>query len=284
VVEAVEALLGVGIADFADDGSLRHAEGEVPLVVLEADEWGPLVAPVAPITIDNPDAIEVPGVRFPAGDVALEPEAVGPYLAARNPGESDLNRMVRHQVFWEAWMAAIAASADDAAVPGEQSTGLGLYLKTLADGEAGFVVPEASTYRVPGAPTDSYLVDQEWLDALVPAMVPFPTAPSAGARPVVEVLDGTGTPDASIAVARMLAGKGAEIRSIGNGAVFDATPTRIIYYDEASKAAAEAIREQLGAGKLELTPSLDEVATVTVVLGPDVVDGLDLATGDAAGQ
>jgi hypothetical protein len=287
LVEATEALLGLGIADYADDGTALATAGDVPVLAIDRAQWAQLVEPVAPITIDNPSTIEVLAAdgsveaRFPAGDLSLEPASVGPYLAARSAGESDLNRMLRHQSFWEAWIAAVEG-AGDAGIAGEQDSGLGRYLRTFAQGEAGFVAPEASTYTVPGATAELYLIDPAWLQQLIPQMVPFPRSPGIDVRPVVEVLDGTGTPDASLAAARQLARAGAEIRAIGNGAVFDDAPTRIIYYDPEHEAAAESIREALGAGTLELQESLDEVVTVTVVLGPDAVEALDLAGGGAS--
>jgi hypothetical protein len=282
LVDTVEQLLGVGIAEYTDDGTLLTS-GDVPVVRLDTPQWEQLVAPVDPITIENPVAIEVPGVdgapevRFPAGEVELTAEMVGPYLAARNPGESDLNRMERHRVFWEAWIAAVRAADPETAIAGEQDAGLGRYLRTFADGEAGLVPVEASTYTVPGADGDLYLADAEVLAAQIAAMVPFPTSPSPGARPPVEVLDGTGTPDASLLAAELLAAEaGAEVRMIGNGPNFDYAETHIIYYDPAGAEAAEAMRDALGVGRVELLPNPDEVATVTVILGDDAIESLDL--------
>jgi hypothetical protein len=278
---AVEQLLGVGIAEFADDGTMLSRDDQT-VVRLDRSDWAQLVDPVAPIATENPSGVEVTDddgaleVRFPAGEVALEADQVGTFLAARGDGENDLNRMERHQRFWEGWIEAVRESPAPDAVPGEVETGLGRFVRAFADGEAGFVPVQASTYRIPGADDDVYLVDADWLDALVPAMVPFPTSPAPGARPVVEVLDGTGTPGASLAVANDLARAGAEIRMIGNGPTFDYVGTQILYYSADQEAAAEAMREALGTGTIELRENPDEVVAVTVIFGTDVVEGLDL--------
>ena len=58
----LQSLLGIGISEVAVVDDARLAE---------------LVAPVAPLTIDNPDAVG----EFPAGTLALEADQVGPYLA-----------------------------------------------------------------------------------------------------------------------------------------------------------------------------------------------------------
>lgn len=283
LTEAVEQLLGVGIAEFSSDGTLlTTTPDDVPLVEVDRAQWAQLVDPVAPITLDNPDAIEQLGpdgeviARFPAGEIELEADAVGPYLAALGAGESDLNRMVRHQRFWEAWMAAIDTVGGEEAIPGEQESGLGRFVATFAGGEAGFVPPEASTYRIPGTEADVYLIDAAWLSSLVSEMVPFPTSPQAGARPAVRVLDGTGTPDAAITVAGDLADAGAEIRAIGNAPAFGQSTTEVIYYDPVQEEAAQQMLDALGTGSLELQENPDEVVAVTVVLGSDLVEGLGL--------
>src|SRR3954452_16995198 len=66
--------------------------GEV--IVLTDDQLAQFVAPVAPITIQNPDRLLETGangkttVKFPAGSVTLEATDVPVYLALRNPGET----------------------------------------------------------------------------------------------------------------------------------------------------------------------------------------------------
>ena len=107
-------------------------------------------------------------------------------------------------------------------------------------------------------------------------MVPFPRSTEPGERPTVEVLDGTGTSGAALAIARRLAAGDAEIRAIGNGSSFDYVGTQILYYDPAQKDAAEAVQESLGGGTIELRENPDEVVSLTVILGTDVVGNLDL--------
>jgi hypothetical protein len=283
LVDTVEHLLGVGIAEFASDGTLlTTTPDDVPVVLVDRAQWTRLVEPVAPITVENPYTVEVLGadgtvqVRFEAGPLQLAADEVGSYLAARGAGESDLNRMERHQRFWEGWIAAVADAGGREAVAGERETGLGLYVTTFSEGEAGFVPANARSVRIPGATDDTYAVAEDWLTALIADMVPFPTSPQPGVRPTVRVLDGTGTPEAAITVARELARSGVEIRAIGNGPAFDQTVTRILYHDAEQQEVAEQVRDMLGAGEIDIAENLDEVVAVTVILGPDVVDGLDL--------
>jgi hypothetical protein len=278
---ALETVLGVGVADYADDGTLLDAD-RVPVVEVDDDQLEVLLEPVAPLTVQNPDAVEVvdpdgnPVASFPVGEIKLDADEVGLYLRARPPSESDLNRLLRHQAFWDAWLTAVRESPDPAAVPGEQDSGLGRFIRTLAAGEAGIVPLDASTYNIPGADESVFLPDEEVLAALVPQMVPFPRAVEPGSRPIVEVLDGTGTPNAAITVARRLAAGIAEIRDVGNGPAFDYVGTQIIYYDPELADEAEAVREALGTGAVELRENPDQVVGITVILGSDVVDELGL--------
>ena len=64
-------------------------------------------------------------------------DQVGPYLAAVDEGESpQLARCIRQRAFYRAWMDAVAASSDPAAVPGELESGIGRFVRGLAGGPA----------------------------------------------------------------------------------------------------------------------------------------------------
>ena len=92
--------------------------------VVDTSRWADLVAPVAPLGLDNPNELVVDGeVRFPAGEIELGAADIGPYLEATVEGESDLARLFRHETFWTAWIDAVAADGTDAAVPGELDHG-----------------------------------------------------------------------------------------------------------------------------------------------------------------
>ena len=91
--------------------------------------WEELLAKLAPIEIQNPDALTLGTVPLPVGPVQLQASQIGPYLEATVPGESDLNRLNRHEVLWRAIVAKLAASNDPDILPGESNAGLGRYLR-----------------------------------------------------------------------------------------------------------------------------------------------------------
>src|SRR5690606_21977279 len=111
---AIESVAGAGLDEMATIDDAR---------------WAELVAPVAPIRLDNPDAVE----GFPAGPIELAPEEVGPFLASRDDDERPVAALIRHEVFWEAWLAQLEGSGEGA-VPGEVATGLGRFVRGLAAG------------------------------------------------------------------------------------------------------------------------------------------------------
>lgn len=254
--EIVGDLLGAGI-------------GEV--VVVDADRWAGLVAPVAPLLIDNPDDLEVDGeVRFPAGDLELGPDDVGPYLEARHDGESDLARLFRHETLWLAWLEAVGDAGGAEAVPGELESGLGRFIRELARGRVvSTTLPvERSPRDEPGA-EPTFLPDVEGIAAVIEDLVPFPRSPRPGVRERVRVLSGTDDVDASRRVAPLLPAVGVEVVIVGNAPSLDVERTTIAYVGPGHEAAAQDLRDLLGVGEVVVDPRPSDVVDITVTLGAD---------------
>ncbi len=239
--------------------------------VVDADRWAGLVAPVAPLTIDNPDDLEVDGeLRFPAGDLELEAEDVGPYLAARAEGESDLGRLFRHEVFWDAWLEAVAAAGTPDAVPGELESGIGRFVRELAAGPrvlATLPVRPATLRGYDDEPVFRPVTAD--VTELVARLVPFPRSPRPGVRERVRVLNGTGDLDAAQRLARSLPALGVEVAVVGNARSLAQDTTTIAYVGPDHEDAADAIRDLLGVGEVLVDPRPGDVADITVTLGAD---------------
>src|SRR5262249_48889957 len=66
------------------------------VMVMNADQWQQFAAPVAPLSVDNPDRVVVADARgraatlFPAGRLQLRADQIVSYMQVRNPNESDL--------------------------------------------------------------------------------------------------------------------------------------------------------------------------------------------------
>lgn len=230
--------------------------------------WEELLAKLAPIQIQNPDALTVGPVQVPVGTVQLQANQIGPYLAASVPGESDLNRLNRHEIVWRAILGKLAVAGGDA-LSGESSTGLGRYLRDLSAG--------ATTYQTLPVTQDAgaatFTISQADLKASLLAAVPFPQSPVAGARASVRVLDGVSANPRGTGLTRPLVEVGATIAAVGNGPAFGQKTTVWSYSAPSSKRFAVFLRQALGGkGTLRYDPGSADVADVTVVFGKDLRD------------
>lgn len=268
----IEAAYDLGTAEVQAEvvgDVLTTGVGEV--AVVDADRWAGLVAPVAPITIENPDDLEIDGdLRFAAGTLELEPEDVGPYLAADHDGESDLARLFRHRLFWEAWLEAVAAAEDPSAVPGELEVGIGRFVRSLAEGSTVVETLPVEDTTVEGFDDEPTFVPEPLeVAALVAELVPLPRTPRPGVRPRVRVLNGTDDLDEARRVALELPPVGVEVVLVGNASDLDQPETTIAYVNPSHEEAAEEIRDLLGVGDVVVDPRPSDVVDITVTLGAD---------------
>lgn len=271
-VNPIELAYDLGSADFATDvvGQLLGT-GIAETVVVDAGRWAELVAPVAPIALDNTDPLVTDdGTRFPAGEIELAADQVGSYLETRIEGESDLARLFRHQTFWSAWLAEIAADGTPSAVPGEVDSGIGRFVRTIASGQA--VVETVPVQpATPGRYGDEPAFFPEFAEMkqLVDRVVPFPVAAVPGARPRVRVINGTTDTSAASEVARLITPAGVQVTLVGNAPSFGLATTNISYAGAELVDEAEAIRSIIGVGEVVLETRPSDVADITVTLGAD---------------
>jgi hypothetical protein len=251
--------------------------------ILSDEQWATLLAPIGPLTIDNPVALNTTDafggpVAFAQGPIQVPPEQIGLYVNVRGVEENDLNRLERQQAFWTAWLAAVKGSTDPNAVPGETDKGLGRFVRDLAKGEPSYNTLPVTPVPIPGVgATDSnlYLPDQAAVDELVAATIPFPVGVG---RLRARVLDGTGTEGTAAAAAQVIVPAGAEIAIVGNAESLDHETTVLRYYDPAERDQAQRLLDALGGGRLELRETVTDNVDVTVIVGRD----FDAATAPGA--
>ncbi|MEY2461831.1 MAG: hypothetical protein QOG30_3661 [Acidimicrobiaceae bacterium] len=260
------------------------------VVLMTDDQLAAFVAPAAPLTINNPDRLvqtDSAGrttVVFAAGNLTLQASDVPRYLGHRNPQESDLNRLTRHQLVWQAWLAAVKASSNPNIVPGETTTGLGRYVRGLANGKVQF-----STLPVVAQPTaaggETFAPDTARVAALMTTFVPLPTPASPGDRVRVRLLSGVGPVDVPKLLSSSLVTADAQITIVGNADRFDYATTEIVYYDDAFAAAAAELQQLFGVGQPTKSTTPADSEDVTVIIGRDLVDkrGLQITTGSGGG-
>lgn len=258
--------------------SLFHV-GFDQVVTIDAARWAQLVGPVAPISFENSDelvrttASGETEVAFRAGPLSLAATDVAEYLAARSEGEDEAAYLYRHELFWRAWLAAVAQRGTADAVPGEVGSGLGGAVRTLAKGSTRYVSLPVSPVEALTGSQPNFRVDADQLSSLLAELVPFPSAGQPGDRVKVRLLDGTGDRVHALDAASVLVPAGAEIAIFGNAERFDHDTTVVRYYNPAHRAAAESMATALGVGTPELQEDQTDTVDVTVIVGRDFTAG-----------
>ncbi|MGH9084256.1 MAG: LytR C-terminal domain-containing protein [Acidimicrobiales bacterium] len=246
---AAEIVSGVGVQE---------------MVVLDDARWAELVAPVAPLSVENPDEVG----EFPAGAVSLGAEDVAAWLTATDESETELGVLYRHELFWQAWVEAIAAAGRSDAVPGELDSGLGRFVRGLSGGPLRVAtLPVTEGADLLG--NVLYHVDRDVLDGLITDLVPFPIGTATSPRTRVRLLDGTGDQAHVGDLAPAVAAAGSSVVVVGNAEAFDYDTTEIRYHQPAQRAAAERLQRALGAGEVVEDVRPIDAFDVTIVLGTD---------------
>jgi hypothetical protein len=251
LVATLENLLGVRIDAVTD---------------LTPDQFTDAVRPAAPLRINLPTAVERQvGDRietaFDQGLVELEAAQVLDFLDL--PARTDLDRLVRHQLFWNAWLAAIRGGGSEA-LPASLPDGVRAELAHLASGDAGHHVLPVTAI---GGGEELYKVNRSQLDALLRRILP--SAPAQNGRITVQVLNGTGQPGVAQQLVRPLLAAGARMSLSGNADRFGYETTQIIYYDDSHADDARKVQAALGMGEVVKSRSALRVVAVTVVVGSD---------------
>lgn len=262
--QRIETMLGAGIAETI----------EVPL-----GQWARLVEPVAPITVQNPVAVQYTNaagetVSLPDGPVELNPEQVGLYLQARGADETDPVRLTRHEAFWTAWMAALD-TAGPSAVPGEGETGIGGAVRGLSGGPVNVMTLPVTPVAIPGASlvdSDLFRPNELELAVIVPDLIPFPVGVGRLRTRLVMGVEGQG--DLLPEAAHSLVQAGAEISVIANDEEFDEEQTVVYFFRENQREKAQRLLDALGVGRLVQDPGLSDTSDAVVILGRDYVDAI----------
>lgn len=260
-------------------------------VLLNDESFAQFVAPAAPLTIDNPDRLVQVDSRgrstvvFPAGPLTLQAEDVPRYLALRNPDETDVARLARHQLVWQAWVDVVKGSTNPNVVPGETTSGLGRYLRGLAKGNVQFATLPGSTDTDSATGAERFVPDTARTNDLMATLVQLPTPANPGDRVRMRLLSGVGAVDVTALVSAHLVPANAQITIVGNADRFDYETTKIVYYDDSFETAARETQRVLGVGEVTKSATSVDTEDVTVIIGRDVVDkkGLKITRGSSGG-
>lgn len=238
--------------------------------VLDDNALAALLAPVGPLTVDVPQRVEQVNatgrvdVLYEAGPVALKPADAGRFLAAKGRG-TDLARLARHQRFLEAWIAAVRDRPDAAPT---QPPSLARAFDALVAGDVRTRILPVEAFGTAAADGELYKVRTAELAQMVATAFPTAASATAGPRPRVQILNGTGAVGLADAVRNKL-GAGFDVRLTGNAATFDHATTEVVYYDRTKEAMAKRVRDALGLGALVFSRNPLDVVDVTIIVGKD---------------
>ena len=254
---------------------------------VSADTVASLARLAGPITVSNVDNLVAPPegpiagsqdkprvVRYPAGEMTLQPDEVTEFLAFAGADESEVNQALRHQVVWDALLTALKgkdASALQSAAPSTQpgsDPGFTSILPDLLKGDVSYEPVPLEAQTVPGTLFKVYRPDPAALPAYVARTVPFPTAAAPGQRARVRLLNGTTRKEAALLVAPKVVAAGGEISLLGNADSFDVATTEVQYVVQEAKPAAEAIAAALGVTATKASETAGSI-DVNVIVGRD---------------
>lgn len=272
-IDALSLRLGADLS-FGSTGT-----SEVPSSAIDE-----LAATAGPVTLNLADNVLGPDetgsivVKYPAGTLVLQPEQVTEFLGFRGTDEQEFTRSLRLEQLWTKLFAVLGAteSATESSVllPASASPGLqafGDLLGQMSSAQISFTTlptKEVVLYTTP--PVMLNQIDDLALPSWVGEFVPFPVSAYPGQRATVSMLNGTTDKRLSNLVAPKVVAGGGQISLAGNAASFDMTTSKVEYTETGSKAAAEAIAQQLG---LPATLGADPNSNVdvTVTMGQDLL-------------
>ena len=268
----LQALFGASGPDAA-----RQSLGELlnldftDTIVLSSTDWATLVAPVAPLTVSNPAPVvgDDGSEAFPKGSISLAADQIWPFLSSPAAGQSELDRSLRQQAFWKAWLSALGAQGSDADAASQPSGVLGRYLSQLSGDRLTLQTLPVTDVVGTGTPGVQYRLAPGVTGAdAISAIAPLPEG-SPGRRPRLKVLDGTGDLANAEGPAIVLAAGGGQVDIIGNADSFGAATTQIFYFDAAQLPAAERMRSLLGVGEVVESRQSNSALDLTVIIGDD---------------
>ena len=255
------------------------SSSEVPSTVIDE-----LALAAGPLSLDLPDNVLGPDesgaivVKYPAGALVLPPEQVTEFLGFRGTEEQELSRSLRLQMVWAKLLEAVGASESSTkgslSLPSSASEELTSFADLFSQMSSAQIslttLPTTEVVLNMSPPVKLNQIDELAIPGWVGEFVPFPVSAYPGQRATVSMLNGTTDKRLlNLSAPKVVAG-GGQISLAGNAASFDLATSTVEYTESGSKAAAEAIAQQLGLPATLITDQNSNV-DVTVTMGQDLL-------------
>jgi hypothetical protein len=210
-------------------------------------------------------------VVIEAGNREFDSTTLAAVYGWRNSDEVDAARFARQEAIWLAWLGRVGDAEDPIAVTTIFEVGLPPYLRSLGTGTADVSDAPMSPFGFdPVRPIYTITGDNlTWPAEKAQEMVPLPVGHRPGARPTVQVLDGTGDQRNRSVMIPVLVAAGAEISVIGNAPAFGVEETTVAYHRVEFETVAEEFAAAIDAS-LVYDEDPNQPVDLTVTIGSDV--------------
>ncbi len=295
-----QGLLGIGEALGTGGISLISVSVEnmlgVPIdhfIELPAEEAEAFFEQTGDLTVNVPQEVRVSAgvdtsqVLFAAGEQVLPPRFQTDllYEVGLEGDETELGS--RHLAFWQSFVETHAADPQALAtaveaVPGalDSSDSTPVERASFLTGLVS-VAPEDLT--VASLPVEEEVTGETKLYSISDTDIRSFVAETFGASPKaveeirVQILNGSGLPGMTQAVAERLVGEGFKVVLSGNANRLDYEATQIVIYESTpeAQAAGERAGELLGVGNLQVSVNQQGIVDLTIVVGKDFIDATE---------
>jgi hypothetical protein len=249
---------------------------DAPVVMDPADLelWLRLVEPIPFSLLDDLEEVASDGteeVVIEAGNREFDSTTLASVYGWRNSDEVDAARFARQEAIWLAWLGRVGDAEDPIAVTTIFEVGLPPYLRALGTGTADVSdAPMSPLGFDPVRPIYTITGDNlTWPVEKAQEMVPLPVGHRPGARPTVQVLDGTGDQRNRSDMIPVLVAAGAEISVIGNAPAFGVEETTVAYHRVEFETVAVGFAAAIDAS-LVYDEDPNQPVDLTVTIGSDV--------------
>ena len=224
------------------------------------------ITPQISVELLNAVSVEEGLVSLSAGR-----QRIGASVAARallgSESEGPLAHFPTMQSIWQGWFTALRSEPDKARkVRGIRNGDVFAALAVDVDVVRFDTLPVTN---VAAGESERFEIRDSELGELVHEQFGPAQLGVGGVRPRVELLNGVGTPGLVQQAADLVVPAGGEVKLSGNTARFGETTTRVVYYRDRDREAAEHLARVLGAGQVARGATALTVVDITIVIGRD---------------
>ncbi len=244
---------------------------------MNADQWQQFAAPVAPISVDNPDRVVIGDAKgrtstlFPSGSPPAPRRSDRQLPAGRATRTRATSRIsiASRRCGRRGWRRSRRRTHPARCPARRRPASVAICWGSRRERPTSSTLPgEGADARARA--NESFVADPAAVQALIARDVPLPTPANVGDRVRVRLLSGTGPIGSPNAVACAIVAAGGEVTIVGNADRFD-------YDDDAdhlqrtisSRRRRRSFATRSASEQVSLSPTPNDIEDVTVILGQD---------------